>query len=163
MNKLTLFAVVVTAGVCGLAETSNAVPMPCTGDRLVKIVEIPAVNQPRDFTVELGYKFPGCFSDGEWIGYVNSEKYIKLNPTKSAAILEMAGLKEFPPTPSRLQYPWEALGLEIIEGSVLIAALLYGFGIEGIARRKKKRLITAEIPPLGPPPELQDRKEPTLP
>jgi hypothetical protein len=129
MKPISRLLLAVAAGVSAMAVAPAAqakIPIPCTGDRIVKVVDIPAAKQPPNMTIDLGYKFPGCFEDGEWIGYTGkSGSYIKLDEPRLKLVLEMAGLKEPPPAPSRWQYPWEAMFNEILIAGVIACVVLW--------------------------------------
>lgn len=128
MPRLLAPAVAATACCLLLAPTAAEakIPIPCTGDRIVKVVDIPAAKQPPNMAIDLGYKFPGCFEDGEWVGYTGkTNSYIKLDEPRLKLVLDMAGLKEPPPAPSRWQYPWEALFTEILLVGVIAAVILW--------------------------------------
>ena len=118
------------------ARAEAKIHIPCTGDRLVKVAEVPAARQPPGQVIHLGYLFPGCFSEGEWIGFSNeSGKYYKLNDAQRADLVRRAGLRALPPTPSRWSYPFDALLIELITMGVL--ALVLGWELIKALRRKK--------------------------
>jgi hypothetical protein len=104
------------------AGASAKIYIPCTGDRMVKILDVPALKGkgPEGADVALGYKFSGCVGDGEWIGYLDSRQYLTLDEPKLKAILSAAGLTAAPPSPSRIDYPFEALFIEILTAGALI-------------------------------------------
>jgi hypothetical protein len=109
--------------VLGMEAAEAKIYIPCTGDRIVKVLDIPAMKRADGTSVDLGYLFPGCFSDGEWIGYTGkSDSYIRLDEASLKRLLAAAGLKAAPPTPSRWHYP-ETMWLE---GLTVLA--LAGFG-----------------------------------
>lgn len=85
----------------GTAEAKK-VPIPCTGESLVKVVDIPATEALIGKRVDLGYKFSGC-SGGDWVGYVgSSSQYVRLTPEMLNQLLAAANLKEPPEVPNRL-------------------------------------------------------------
>ncbi len=105
------------------AAANAKIYIPCTGDRLVKVLDVPALKGkgPDGADVALGYKFPGCFGDGEWIGYVDSRQFVTLDDGRLKMVLEAANLKAAPPTPSRFEYPFDALLIEMMTAGVLAA------------------------------------------
>ncbi len=119
---LLLFALALFGGV---TSADAKIPIPCTGDRLVKILDIPALSGkgPNNADVGLGYKFPGCFSDGEWVGYIDSRNFVQLDENRLKTVLAAAGLKSTPPVPSRWQYPYDALFIEILIAVVVVGAV----------------------------------------
>lgn len=129
-------ALALAAGFMLAAAPAEAkIYIPCTGDRLVTIKEIPKDKQPAGQTVHLGYRFSGCFGEGEWVGTTDeSNRYYKLTPNQLREVVARAGLKQLPPTPSRLQHPIDALMIELIMAGVLILV----FGWEFIRKRREK-------------------------
>jgi len=80
------------------AFTSQAahagIPIPCTGEKLVKVADLPATAQIGGQHFDLGYKFSWCFS-GAFVGYLgNSSHYLK---SEAVDLLVGAGL--IPPLP----------------------------------------------------------------
>lgn len=123
---LMLFALALLAGM-GSAEAK--IYIPCTGDRLVKILDVPALKGkgPDNADVSLGYKFSGCFGDGEWIGYIDSRNFVQLDDARLKTVLAAAGLKAAPPEPSRWQHPLDALLIEILTAGVLVLVLAWSY------------------------------------
>lgn len=123
---LILFALALFAG---MGSAHAKIYIPCTGDRLVKLQDVPALKGkgPDNADVGLGYKFSGCFGDGEWIGYLDSRNYVKLDDARLKSVLAAAGLKAAPPEPSRWQYPFDALLTEIITAGVLVLVLAWSY------------------------------------
>lgn len=89
------------------------IPLPCTGESIVKVLDVPATkglsipaNRDMDIKViDLGYKFKGCLG-GEWVGYIgSSRRYLPLTPSALKSLLELAGRKEPPPVPTMLTHP----------------------------------------------------------
>lgn len=124
------FLTIIAAAMVGLAvsaQTASAgFKIPCTGDRLVKVMDVPKSAQPEGKTIHLGYRFPGCFEDGEWVGYSGSgSTYYELKGNNKTWILNALGRTEFPKAPSRWDYPFEALLVEIITAGVLVLFGLY--------------------------------------
>lgn len=135
MKTIKILAGLTALALASAAPAEAKIPIPCTGDRIVKVVDIPAANQPPNMTIDLGYKFPGCFSDGEWVGYIGkSDQYIKLDEQRLKLVTSMAGLKELPPEPSRWQYPWESMFTEILIAGVIAAVLLWEFGVKRLRK-----------------------------
>ena len=109
-NRLLAMASIVSALVIGAVGAAEAkVPIPCTGEYLVKVLDIPKLDGLsikanegiRNKKLGLGYKFNGCFSGGEWIGYVGAGRtYLPLNPEQLETLLEAAGRSTPPPVPS---------------------------------------------------------------
>lgn len=96
------------ATVVGVAPASAGIPIPCTGETLVKVLDIPAlagIEVPANRTMatkrlDLGWKFTGC-SGGEWIGHIGSNSsYVSLDAERLTMLLGAAGLTEPPPVPS---------------------------------------------------------------
>lgn len=97
---------------CLLASPERAeagrVPIPCTGESLVKVLDIPALaeaavdakGRKTEKRHDLGYKFSGCLG-GEWVVHVGSSSdYIPLSQGQLELMLLAAGLKDPPPVPS---------------------------------------------------------------
>lgn len=130
--------VVTAAIVMGLSLVASApaeakIYIPCTGDRLVTVAEVPKEKQDNGRIIHLGYRFPGCIGDGEWIGTTDqSDKFYKLNEGQLKELVQRAGLKQLPPTPSRWQYPFQALLVEILT----VGALVLVFGWDFIKKRR---------------------------
>ncbi|MEI2804448.1 MAG: hypothetical protein V9G18_00385 [Albidovulum sp.] len=114
----------------GAPAAEAKIYIPCTGDRLVTILEIPKEKQPAGEKIDLGYLFPGCFGEGEWVGIAGHDSYHKLDEQTRRALLTRAGLEELPPTPSRFSYPFQALLIEVV--TVGVFAL---FGIWGLLKK----------------------------
>lgn len=130
------------SAICFLALASSPsaaeakVPIPCTGDRLVKVVDISAEKQPPGVSVGLGYLFPGCFETGEWIGYTGpTGSYIKLDESGLKRLLAMAGLSEPPPEPSRWHFPREALFVELMVAALFALLMLWQLCLGGFGRK----------------------------
>ncbi len=114
------------------------VPIPCTGESLVKVLDIPVlaseeVDARGRTTVsrrDLGYKFSGC-TGGEWVVHVGSDsRYIPLSDGQLQLMLLAAGLTEPPPVPSfwssRQSVPVYIWGFAV--GALAIGALFKGRG-----------------------------------
>ncbi|MEQ1673150.1 MAG: hypothetical protein ABL893_20050 [Hyphomicrobium sp.] len=140
---LFLFALLI------LPSSANAIPIPCTGDRIVTIIGIPQENQPAGMklgkNIALAYRFPGCFSDGEWIGYMADErKYIKLDETQLKLLLQIAGAKEVPPRPSRWQYPLQTLWVEALWSGALVVGAFWQM-MDRREKRNDERLMREKL------------------
>lgn len=90
------------------APSEAGVPIPCTGESLVKVLDIPALahvevdasGRETKSRRDLGYKFSGC-TGGEWVVHVGSKtRYIPLSEGQLQLMLLAAGLTEPPPAPS---------------------------------------------------------------
>lgn len=109
-GRMLAMASLVSAFVIGAVGAAEAkVPIPCTGEYLVKVLDIPMLDglsiKANEGLAEkklgLGYKFKGCFGGGEWIGYVGTGRsYVPLNPEQLQTLLEAAGRSTPPPVPS---------------------------------------------------------------
>ena len=97
----------------GIVPAQAKVPIPCTGESIVKVLDIPAtrglelpVNKGMPEPVlNLGYKFKYCFG-GEWVGHVGGEsRYLPLDDNGLKALLALAGLTAPPPTPTIFSHP----------------------------------------------------------
>ncbi|MEM7774880.1 MAG: hypothetical protein AAF732_04675 [Pseudomonadota bacterium] len=138
MLRLIFFVVLAGALVIALTrDVSAGIKIPCTGDRLVKVLDVPADKQPQGREIHLGYKFPGCFSEGEWIGYTGkSDSYVHLDNATRDWMLNALGRSDFPPVPSRFSYPVEALLVEILTVGALGLVLLWELFSRLFRRRK---------------------------
>ncbi len=134
--RVSLLAVMSLVVVPDRAEAG--VPIPCTGESLVKVLDIPAlaseeVDAHGRKTVsrrDLGYKFSGC-TGGEWVVHVGSDsRYIPLSDGQLQLMLLAAGLTEPPPVPSfwssRQSVPVYIWGFAV--GLLAIGALFKGRG-----------------------------------
>ena len=102
---------VVTQGLQVIPASAGRIPIPCTGEALVKVLDIPVLQALQaqgtagDQVTALGYKFIGCFG-GEWVGYTGSSStYAALDETKLKMLMAMAGRTELPPAPSFMATP----------------------------------------------------------
>jgi hypothetical protein len=112
------FAAIVVLTITIPTPAAAGVPIPCTGDRSIQVSET-GVKRKDGSTVYLGYKYKYCVY-GEWIGYIDSRRYITLPNEQAATVLAIAsGLKELPEPPGQLSNPgafwvewmWGVLGL----------------------------------------------------
>lgn len=132
MRILRLLPVLIT--LAALPTAANAgVPIPCTGESLVKVVDVPAMagvtikaNQDlKEKRLDIGYKFIGCFGGGEWVGYLgHSTRYLPLDAQQFQTLVTAAGLGAPPPVPSRLFY-WETMKVPLLWLGILGFALVY--------------------------------------
>ena len=133
--RFAVLASAVIAGTCLAAPAAEAkIYIPCTGERLVTIVEIPKEKQPAGEKMDLGYLFPGCFGDGEWVGIAGHDRYVKLDDAQRRALAQRAGLSALPPTPSRLSYPFQALLVEVMTVGAFAAV-----GLWELVRKLRRR------------------------
>ena len=122
-------------------EASAGIPIPCTGEHLVLVEELPEdVKIPTSnglVHVDLGYKFSGC-TGGKWVGYPGSGRtYYNLPEAVLELYMIRAGLKGLPREPSYLftfSASWPAW---------LWVGML-GFGAAGAFGRS--RASTAKVP-----------------
>jgi hypothetical protein len=87
-------------------EASAGIPIPCTGEHLVLVEELPKdVRIPTSnglVHVNLGYKFSGC-TGGKWVGYPGSGRtYYDLPEAVLELYMIRAGLNGLPREPSYL-------------------------------------------------------------
>ena len=78
-------------------------PIPGTAEQLVKVKDlpdIPALRRKDGKYVDLGYKF-NRFYGGEWVGYIDSKRYLKLNDEQLKILLTLGGLRKLPPVPEK--------------------------------------------------------------
>jgi hypothetical protein len=104
-----IFAVTLALGAATASGTAEAgIPLPCTGEKIIKVADIPRMEAMGGAKMDLGYKFSWCFS-GEWIGHIGSDsRYMPLDP-QMLSILTEAGLVPKLPEPgfwaSAVAYP----------------------------------------------------------
>lgn len=108
MRSICHLSVALLLLVAAPSAAEAGVPIPCTGESIVKVLDIPSLAQvdvdaqgrriERRF--DLGYKFSGCFG-GEWVAHVGSDhKYVTVGEAKLQQMLRAAGRSELPPAPS---------------------------------------------------------------
>jgi hypothetical protein len=115
-------------------EASAGIPIPCTGEHLVLVRQLPddvKIQTHRGLVhINLGYKFSGC-TDGKWVGYSGTGRtYYDLPEAVLELYVIRAGLRGLPREPSylfTLSASWSAW---------LWAGML-GFGAVGALGRSK--------------------------
>lgn len=99
-------ALLLLVAVPSVAEAG--IPIPCTGESIVKVLDIPVLAQVEvdaagrriEKRFDLGYKFSGC-TGGEWVAYVgNDREYVSVSQARLQDMLRAAGRSELPPAPS---------------------------------------------------------------
>lgn len=152
MNALKWMGVV-AALVLAPTAAQAGVPIPCTGETLVKVVDVPAFRGMKikanadldEKRLDLGYKFIGCFGGGQWVGYLgHSTRYLPLDDKMLQGLVQAAGLKQLPPVPSRLFY-WEPMKIPLLWVGIL------GFGII-FGQRSQRNAKAAQPAPAGADP-----------
>jgi hypothetical protein len=115
------------------SAASAGVPIPCTGERLIKVSE-EGMKRPDGVIVYLGYKYSGC-SDGAWVGYLSTRQYLTLRDGDAAAakLAVAVGLRTLPEPPSRLAHPG-TFWVEWLWG-VLASLGVVGTALNGLARQ----------------------------
>jgi len=104
MRRIILACVAVLFASCITLQEAEArrgvVPIPCTGDKVVKIADLPeGFRHASGVKIDLGYVYHGCF-EGEWVGYVgSSDTYISFKPEMLMAAGSLAGLGPAPQPP----------------------------------------------------------------
>ena len=103
MRCATLLFTCFAAIVLPAARAEAGVPIPCTGEALVKVAELPpSFSFPGPSGemrhVDLGYTIKHCFS-GEWGGHLGDERYMPLPDGGAQALAALAGLEKLPPAP----------------------------------------------------------------
>lgn len=137
-SGIAAFLVLLSCAIAASSRASAAFVSPCPSGAVVKIVGIGYPEEPTDPEVsilkqqslDLGYRFTGCFS-GEWVGDpAFGGKPVELSPEQLATLLELAGLKALPPAPSyfaaahgdRINRIWLLVG-SIALGTILLHLL----------------------------------------
>jgi hypothetical protein len=79
LHGLKVAAMTCFAALVLMSEAQAGIPIPCTGDKIVKVADFPQkMATPDGKKIDLGYMFQGCFT-GKWIGYVgSSSSYLNL-------------------------------------------------------------------------------------
>lgn len=111
VRSIALALMVMCAG--ATAAHAGKVPIPCTGESIVHVLDIPATkgleipaNKDMETKVlNLGYKFKYCFW-GEWVGHLGSDsRYLPLTEHSLTMLLASAGLTEPPSRPTIFSHP----------------------------------------------------------
>jgi hypothetical protein len=104
----------------------GAVP---TGEALVLVTDlpdIPALKRDDGTYVDLGYRF--TLTGGQWIGYIDSHRYLDLNETQLQMLITVGRLKKLPPVPQRPVSSMFAIGLYglmVLFGIVLLIGRIW--------------------------------------
>ncbi|MFM2423169.1 MAG: hypothetical protein RL291_1699 [Pseudomonadota bacterium] len=130
-------------------------PIPCTGETLVKVLDIPQSQTVIGRRIDLGYKFTGC-SGGEWVGYTgSSSSYLPLKPEMLTALLALAGLDAPPPVPNRLSsggYGWFWPVALLVGFLVLLKNVIFGrkeATADGVVAAEQSSPVVGEAQPDG--------------
>lgn len=138
LSVLSLFVALLTVPTTALA----GVPIPCTGEAVIKVLDIPALKGleiqanrgQREKSLDLGYKYTGCFS-GKWVGYLGSSRsYLPLNENQLKMLLAAAGLDQPPPVPGFWSAPLSVQWPVFLWGGI-IGFVVVGTALSGYARR----------------------------
>ncbi len=118
MHRSIALAVVGATLFLGALSAEAKVPIPCTGDKIVKVAEMPktpAFKTPSGQQVDLGYLYEGCFK-GKWVGYVGSSRRFVTWPQGVLPVLITgAGLSGVPEPPGIMWGLWHAPGQFLAE------------------------------------------------
>lgn len=118
---------------CMMTEAVAGLPIPCTGEHLVTVVETPPsmrlpTRDGKGLHINLGYKFNGC-TGGEWVAYSGTgSRYFRLTEPQLRLLLASAGRADIPERPSFLLTPsasWAAW-LWIVLGGVIVFCAIFG-------------------------------------
>ena len=116
----SVFAVLAVALVLGLAAgPSDAARLPL--DALVRAVDLPDTPefQREDGKyVDLGYRHQ-VWGEGQWIGYIDSDTYLKLSAEQVAMLLLVAGIDQLPPVPA------VPVSIRLVQGLFIVG--IFGF------------------------------------
>ncbi len=140
MLRAVIAAFAMLVGSSMLAGNAYASIIPCTGQSLIKVMDVyyprglegRHVLQLRERNVHLGYLFKGC-TGGEWVGFIaEGQPHVPLNDQQLRALLYVTGMRDLPPVPNYWSSPhnyrtgvmWLILGLVVI-----IAAVLQQMGV----------------------------------
>ncbi len=107
LRLVKICAVAVVAALASLsAANAGMIPIPCTGEKIIKVADFHDMTRPDGTRIDLGYLFQGCFS-GKWIGYVGStSSYLNL-PDGVVEVLALSrGLTAMPPVPGFWSSAW---------------------------------------------------------
>lgn len=138
---IAAFCAVACAG--GAAEAAK-VPIPCTSQKVVKVLELPMTEAFATQTgqhVDLGYLHDGCFS-GKWVGYVDGgNRYVTFRPEGFAMALQTLGMTEPPSPPSVLTGLIRVPGQFWVEWVWIVA--LGCIGVSVVVSERSKRNASA--------------------
>jgi hypothetical protein len=71
-----LVALILATG--GAEAKRGGVPIPCSSEKIIKVMDLPGFKTAGGIRMDLGYLVDGCFS-GKWVGYVGSNsQYLSL-------------------------------------------------------------------------------------
>jgi hypothetical protein len=88
------------------AQAGIPIPIPCSGEKIIKVADMPKAAMSDGTKVDLGYMFQYCFG-GKWVGYIGSDRsYLNLPDEMLATMAILAGLQELPPAPSFWGAAW---------------------------------------------------------
>ena len=92
-RTLSIAIVAMIASLFAAGSAEAGIPIPCTGDKLLMVAELPGVNDAKGRPIHLGYKMSWCGLSGEWIGHTGSDRsYYPLPAELSAAFVSEGGL-----------------------------------------------------------------------
>ena len=92
--SIVIIATMASLFAAGSAEAGIPIPIPCTGDKLLMVAELPGVNDAQGKAINLGYKMSWCGLSGEWIGHTGSDRsYYPLPAELTAALVAETGLR----------------------------------------------------------------------
>ena len=120
--------IVLAASLCAGAGAAHAkVPIPCTGEKIVKVADLP---RTAEFTlangqhVDLGYLYQSCFS-GKWVGYVgSSSRFVTWKDGTLPDIAATAGMPALPAEPGFFWGLYNAPGQFVAEWLWIIVVLV---------------------------------------
>ncbi len=122
-RKTHLIAAAVFAGMAAfsIGEAHAGVPIPCTGEKIIKLAEFPPELHSDWRHVDLGYIFKYCFN-GEFAGYIGVGKsYIKFNEEMQESLRAMNM-----PAPGFWSAAWNNKGVFWVEWTWLALSALLG-------------------------------------
>lgn len=169
--------VFVMALVAGPGAGHAKVPIPCTGEKIVKVADLPqteAFTLPGGGHVDLGYLYQSCFA-GKWIGYIgNSNRYVTWKTDSLPDLLTEAGLKTEPPEPGIFWGLTNAPGEFVAEWIWIVVLTIVGIAcifqnrgktgagtpVEAVAAPETVNTVASATASAAPPPRLAGRKQP---
>jgi hypothetical protein len=108
MSHVLKIAVIASAATFAAITGAQAgIPIPCTGDKIVKVAGLPKnFVTPDGKKVDLGYMFQWCFT-GKWVGYVGSNnRYLNLPEELLLTVAAGPDGKSMPTAPSFWVSAW---------------------------------------------------------